>query len=152
MEHDDWYRPDHIETCLRELSDHLATGSVWQRYYNVTQRCWRVMRNVGSALCNTAFAADLIPNMRAACERARSQNRIGVDRFFWDSIPDSRRNITETETVIGVKGLPGRKGLGLGHKADLCITHGWTYDPQAIKAREWLGDDTARYAEVCVWE
>lgn len=152
MEHDDWYRPNHIETCLRELQGYAATGSAWQRYYNVTQRCWRVMRNVGSALCNTAFTAHLMPAMRSACEHAREQNKIGIDRMFWDSVGDSQKNITEAETVVGIKGLPGRTGLGLGHKPDLCSTHGWTSDQHAVKAAEWLGDDVARYAELCAWE
>lgn len=150
-EHDDYYRADHIETCLRELAGYAATGSAWQRYYNVTQRCWTVMRNIGSALCNTAFTADRIPAMRAACEQARARNQIGVDRLFWESLPACDKNITDTCTVIGVKGLPGRKGLGLGHKPDLCAARKWTPDPYGAKAREWLGADAARYAEVCGW-
>lgn len=143
MEHDDWYRADHIETCLRELRGFAATGSVWQRYYNVSQRCWKVMRNIGSALCNTAFTADKLPAMRAACEQARSRNQIGVDRLFWESLPSAEKNITETETVVGIKGLPGRKGLGMGHKPDL-LARGWTRD-DGRKLREWIGADAAAY-------
>lgn len=150
MEHDDWYSADHIETCLRELQGYAATGSIWQRYYNVDQRCWKVMRNIGSALCNTAFTAARIPAMRAACEQARVRGQIGVDRLFWESLPDDQKNITDTCTVIGIKGLPGRKGLGLGHKPDLPL-RGWTLDSHGAKAREWLGADAARYAEVCGW-
>lgn len=144
FEHDDHYQPDHIETCLRNLEGYKATGSVWQRYYNVEHRCWIVMRNIGSALCNTAFTADRIPAMQAACQSAIARRSYGVDRLFWDSLPASEKNITDTYTVTGIKGLPGRKGLGLGHRPKTS-NRKWADDPKLVKLREWVGDDVVLY-------
>lgn len=142
MEHDDWYAPDHIETCLRRLSQEraLCTGSRWQRYYNVKQRCWLHVKNVGSALCNTAFDRRLLPVMQRAAEEAMRTGSYGVDRLFWDSA--SGRDTHDVDTVVGIKGLPGRLGLGMGHRPD---PRRWTADPHGHKLQEWVGADAGHY-------
>lgn len=142
IEHDDWYAPDHIATCVEQLRNAKAAGSQWQRYYNVRHRCWILMRNIGSALCNTAFRRELIPAMNEAAKHAFLAGKYGVDRMFWDSIPAHDKNIHGIDTVVGVKGLPGRAGLGLGHRPDK--TRAWTYD-DGEKLREWIGDDARIY-------
>lgn len=144
FEHDDWYNPDHIETCLANLENARATGSIWQRYYNVEHRCWIVMRNIGSALCNTAFTADLVPKMKEACHSAIRRGSYGVDRLFWDSLRPQDKAITDTYTVIGIKGLPGRKGLGMGHRPR---QNGrvWHDDFDGLKLAEWVGADAVNY-------
>jgi hypothetical protein len=55
MEDDDAYKPQHLETCLRHLERHKATGCVWLNYYNLKFRKWRRIRNSCAALCNTAL-------------------------------------------------------------------------------------------------
>jgi glycosyltransferase involved in cell wall biosynthesis len=147
FEHDDHYRPDHIETCLRGLARHKATGSIWQRYYNVEQRCWIVMRNIGSALCNTAFTSDLIPTMQAAAHAAIAKGSYGLDRLFWDSVATRDKLLTQTETVVGIKGLPGRKGLGMGHRPRQ-NGRAWSDDPSGARLAEWVGADAQFYLGV----
>jgi glycosyltransferase involved in cell wall biosynthesis len=140
IEHDDWYSPLHLATSLQRLQDAKATGNGFQRYYNVHVRCFRLMKNVGSALCNTAFTADLIPAMQQAAKAAFQQGGYGVDRLFWDSLT-SGKDVHDIETVVGIKGLPGRPGLGMGHRPD----KGWSLDPQLVTLREWIGDDVENY-------
>jgi hypothetical protein len=77
--------------------------------------------------------------MRRAAELAFSARKIGVDRMFWDSVRGGA--IHDTNTVVGIKGLPGRKGLGLGHRPD----HRFTPDPDFAKLREWIGADAEHY-------
>jgi glycosyltransferase involved in cell wall biosynthesis len=139
FEHDDWYAPNHIEVCVERLRRSPATGSKFQRYYNVEHRCWRRMLNVGSALCNTAFRAELVPNMIRAANRCMSDASYGLDRAFWDSV--SGGDVHEIDTVVGIKGLPGRPGLGMGHRPG----DGWTADPEMAQLRDWIGDDVENY-------
>lgn len=143
IEHDDFYAADHIETCVRRLErmGSGATGSINQRYYNLPHKSWRLMRNVGSALCNTAFTRDHLPSMERAALRAYQSNRICVDRFFWDSLPRRYWDVHDVDTVVGIKGLPGRKGLGLGHRPD----RNWTSEAEPRKLREWVGDEYDAY-------
>lgn len=142
MEHDDWYAPEHLETQLEFLKKgFLAAGSVNQRYFNVHTRQFRIMRNIGSALCNTVFHKSLIPNMQEACHRAIKLNKICVDRFFWDSVT-VKKAIHEQNTVVGIKGLPGRKGLGLGHRPN---NREWTNDHALQRLKSWVGEDYREY-------
>jgi glycosyltransferase involved in cell wall biosynthesis len=140
-EHDDWYHPEHLEVCRIRLETAGATGSVNQRYYNVEHRAYIVMRNVGSALCNTAFHADHIKLMRRAAQKAFDKGSIGVDRNFWDMLPAPEKDIHRIDTVVGIKGLPGRKGLGMGHRPD----NRWRKDPQGHVLIDWIGRDAENY-------
>lgn len=143
-EHDDWYAPQHVQTCAQRIAAGAgATGSQWQRYYNVEHRCWIVMHNIGSALCNTALRAEHVPALRAAAERALHESRYCVDRFFWDSLPASATDIHQIDTVVGIKGLPGRKGLGMGHRPDK--SRRWHPDPRMKKLAGWVGEDVGFY-------
>jgi len=143
MEHDDYYKPNHIEVCLRTLKGFDATGCIWQRYYNVEHKCYLTMENVGSALCNTAFTKELIPFMRKAAQKAFNKDQYCVDRFFWDSLVSKRKNIHQIDTVVGIKGLPGRKGLGLGHRPDK--KRGWRNDLTLDVLKKWVGEDIKNY-------
>jgi glycosyltransferase involved in cell wall biosynthesis len=148
IEHDDYYAPDHIETCLRHLdSGAMAAGSGILRYFNVQHRLWRVMGNRGSALCNTAFTRDAVPYMQSAAQRAFEQNVIGVDNQFWTLMTENKFpvSIHDDNTVVGIKGLPGRIGLGIGHRPD---PRQWIADPAMKKLREWIGDDVQFYQDI----
>ncbi|MES2625890.1 MAG: glycosyltransferase family A protein [Pseudomonadota bacterium] len=144
VEHDDYYAKDHISVCLDRLEHVKATGSKWQRYYNVYYRTHRTMKNIGSALCNTAFRAELIPHVERAAQKAFSRNAIGLDRFFWDSLAGMAVETHDINTVVGIKGLPGRKGLGIGHKPPDGRS---TPDPDLNQLRAWIGDDAESYAQ-----
>lgn len=143
VEHDDWYAADHISICAKRLARHAATGSQWQRYYNLQHRCWIVMKNIGSALCNTAFRAELIPVMQKAAKAAFQRGSYGVDRLFWDGLPARAKDIHQVDTVVGIKGLPGRAGLGLGHRPDK--SRPWRDDPKLERLQRWVGADVIHY-------
>jgi len=138
MEHDDWYAPDHIEQCL--AVDSPATGSGYIRYYNVKSRSWVRLRCRGSALCATAFRVECLPIMRAAAESALKSGSISVDNNFWRSVGGT---VGELNTVVGMKGLPGRKGLGMGHNPV-----NWKPDPKMATLTQWIGADAALYARL----
>lgn len=141
VEDDDWYAPEHIDTCVHYLQYNKAYGCPRLQYYNVQHRMWRAMKNNGSALCQTAFSADLIPRMRNSIEAALAHNDFGLDRRFWAGIQGLA---VGPVTTIGIKGLPGCKGLGIGHRPD----GRWFKDPQFKKLREWIGDDVENYENI----
>ena len=136
MEDDDWYDPTHIEVCLKHLQNHEATGDQTLRYFNIPRKAWRVMKNRGAALCQTAFRRSLIPVMQSAVGRAVKHGTYSIDAHFWQSIKSPTHN---DHTVVGIKGLSGQAGLGIGHRPDA----NWTRDEN--KLRQWIGDDALRY-------
>jgi len=141
MEHDDYYQPNHIEVSLEMLKGYDAAGCIWQRYYNLEHQCYLIMQNVGSALCNTAFIKEVTPKMVYAAQKAFEKDKYCVDRFFWDA--QTRTNVHQINTVVGIKGLPGRKGLGLGHRPE--SGRKWEKDLNHTILKQWVGDDVKNY-------
>ena len=140
MEHDDYYSPSHIEHCIGVNS--AATGASHIRYYHGAKRQWIRMRSRGSALCCTAFYAECIPFMQEAAESCLKTGSITLDRSFWGKISGQ---ITDSDTVVGIKGLPGRKGLGMGHNP----ANQWAIDPDMTTLAKWIGHDAATvYADL----
>jgi hypothetical protein len=144
VEDDDHYHPQHLEIILGQLTPGvLAAGDDAQRYYNLPHRMWKRYPNRGASLCQTAFRRDALPAFLTAIERARHEATYCLDGLFWASLPAQRISLKRTETVLGIKGLPGREGLGIGHRPR---AYQWTRDPQLRQLTEWIGPaDTEVY-------
>lgn len=144
LEDDDYYRPTHIEAICGQIHlGILAAGDDLQRYYHAARRCWRTFNNRGASLCQTAFTREAIPIFQAALERCWREQRYGVDAYFWASLPSSSQALQRTQTVIGMKGLPGQVGLGIGHRAH--VDGQWRHDPDGAQLRAWIGEDARIY-------
>ena len=146
-EDDDWYGPEHIKECVNHLAQPgiKATGTIWQRYYHLPSLSHRTFKNVGSALCSTAFHRDLIPKLIESVSWCGKNNRKGIDRRFWDSLPDECKDIFDPEhnQVIGMKGLPGRLSIGVGHNP-----RGFEIDKNAELLHNWIGKDVDIYLKL----
>lgn len=141
IEHDDFYNHNHLQTqALRLLDGAHAAGSVTQRYYNISRRCYRVMDNVGTSLCNLAFHKSLIPLMASVAADCFTRGTYGIDREFYEqSMREGHRwGLHNIDTVVGMKGLPGRAGLGIGHRPEQSPAK-WTADDECKVLREWVG-------------
>jgi hypothetical protein len=146
IEHDDHVAQNHVETMVRQLKNALIAGDPKQRYYNVAHRCWRLFDNVGASLCQTAFRRSLLPTFKGAVQACLSASRIGVDRALWDAVQPSCKSLVRSDTVLGIKGLPGRPGIGVGHRPSGSL---WTPDPELVRLREWIGADADMYEPFC---
>lgn len=146
IEHDDWYAPSHLETIVAQLAgaDAMAAGDDRQRYYNVAHRRWRVFDNVGASLCQTAFRRAVLGEFQNAVRRCLRNNWFHVDRTFWDEIPEFRRSLRRTNTAVGIKGLPGRPGIGIGHRPTGPL---WNADPSLEYLRRAIGADADLYRD-----
>ena len=148
MEDDDWYSPLYFHDGLEKLKTYNATGPIWQCYYNLEQLTYKVLKNKGSSLCSTCFKADLLPIFREVCRTCYGTNFKGIDYSFWKEL-DSRGICTFIDEAhrylcVGMKSLPGRKGIGIGHEGRKFYP-----DPEGKKLREWVGEAWAnRYLEI----
>ena len=142
VEDDDYYRPDHIGACVAGLKRWPAYGCARLLYFNVEHRCWVQMANRGAALCQTAFRAELIPEMRRAAEQAIAAGSFSIDGLFWAS----RKHMAGgAQTVIGIKGLAGTPGLGIGHRPKSKAGRRWRPDPEMKVLRQLIGADVEHY-------
>ena len=136
IEDDDWYAPDWLATVDRELKRAELVGERLARYYNVPLRRAQQLRNARHAsLCSTALRGAALRTLRAAC--ARRQTFIDID--LWSHHPS--RALFGGHRAVGMKGLPGRGGIGMGHSADFR----GVADPEGLLLREWIGADADDY-------
>lgn len=144
VEHDDWYAPWHLERMLEQLArPHVQiAGDLRQRYYHVRRRQWRVFQNRGACLCQTAFRIALRPFVQDVVQARLWRNSYGVDTQLWTTVPRQQQALVPVDSVVGIKGLPGRPGLGIGHRPN----DSWSDDPDLVMLRAWIGPDAARYA------
>lgn len=144
IEHDDHYAPTHLETIVAQLQGQAQlAGDDKQRYYNVKERRWRVFNNVGSSLCQTAMRRALLPRFESVVRKCLASEKFGIDRTLWDATPAREQSLQRTDTVVGIKGLPGRPGIGVGHRPS---GPAWTDDQDLAQLQAWLGADASLYA------
>lgn len=150
-EHDDAYLPRHLETLLERLERPgiLAAGDDEQRYYHVGARKWIALDNVGAALCQTGLRADVLPMLEAAASKCLREDSRGIDAAFWAAVPDDRKALYRAGQVVGIKGLPGRAGIGIGHRPDESC-YRWHSDPEGHVLRAWCGPAARNYSRAAL--
>ncbi len=140
IEDDDWYRHDYIEVMYEHLEHYDLVGERTSRYFNVRLRKWRIFRNRRrTSLCQTAFRRSLLGLVHQAC--AEPGRAVVSTKTIWSNA--ARRLLFDgpTPLCVGIKAMPGRAGIGVGHRALL-----FRSDPQLKKLREWIGEDCTAYA------
>lgn len=129
LEDDDLYLPDHIGNMLAALQRAELVGEKTARYYNVATRRWQVIPSVRHAsLAATGCRGAGLLHLRRIC--AAGSKRIDMD--LWTQ--GCTRQLLSTGNVVGIKGLPGRGGIGVGHRE----TFG-DPDPSGGVLVDWLG-------------
>lgn len=146
-EDDDYYTPAHLQTLERLLDDQDAVGHELQRYYHLPTSQYLVCVNKGSALCQTGFRRELLPLFEKACRDAQAKDSRGVDAMFWRYARHRSRKLRtllyrKGLTTVGMKGLPGREGLGIGHRPGK-TGHNWKDDSDGQMLTAWLGHEAA---------
>jgi hypothetical protein len=141
-EDDDWYARDYVSGQAKYLAEGFKiVGEVPARYYHLpTRQCWRDLHNRSHAsLAQTVIHRDLLPMLAAICEDAAAPQFIDVR--LWEAF-QGRRAFHGGRRSVGMKGLPGRVGIGIGHRPD----HGgeWEPDPDLETLADWVGAEDAK--------
>jgi hypothetical protein len=136
IEDDDYYRPDFVEKMDKWLDKSNICGQPNAIYYNIQYRWWHQHSNTSHAsLCQTGIRKDLIRFLLPLCE----QNLRYVDIDLW-RIAQGRHYLDVGDRLcVGLKGLPGRGGIGTGHETQSAN------DPDYSHFRKLLGEDAAVY-------
>jgi hypothetical protein len=112
IEDDDYYRPRYLERMM-ELWDGCEILSETRTiYYNPVIRHYAVNGNVTyGSLFQTAIAYETIPKLRAV-----SHVKF-IDGALWKTAT-RKKLFYEDDLAVGIKGLPGRGGIGAGHSVN----------------------------------
>lgn len=137
IEDDDAYSSDYLTWANNALDRADLIGESHARYYNVPMKKYRQLNNNRHAsLCSTAmkglaisaFAKELKPGVQF------------IDLNLWRNFQGSK-SLERGNRVTGIKGLPGRTGIGMGHRADMI----GNVDPSGSILRQWVGHNADLY-------
>ena len=138
IEDDDHYAPSWLRMANDALGRAELVGETRARYYNVSDWRWLEHNNSAHAsLCATGMRGAAIQMFHECCT---SQHRF-IDMTLWRNYPGSKR-LFSGHLVTGIKGLPGRAGIGMGHQASI---RGSSLDSSGARLRAWLGSDADSY-------
>lgn len=144
---DDWFSEQWLaDGCKAMIAnpDLLLFGETRTRYYRVDNRRWHVFNANGrAALSGTMFRAAWGMDVIRRWEQ-RADATIMLDDVLWkrSGVPDSRKLLLpESQYVVGIKGLPGARGLGMGGS----LNESHKPDADGRKLAEWVGDDAGEY-------
>ncbi|MCJ7447905.1 MAG: glycosyltransferase family 2 protein [Bacteroidales bacterium] len=137
IEDDDYYKPIYIERMLLRLKGFWAAGEMNTIYYNVLYNSYADNNNrAHSSLFQTAFTYDAIPIFQQ-CLPAKF-----IDAHFFMIMDKTKVNLfNEGNLAVGMKGLPGRKGIGAGHNR--MVGHPIDHNFQFLKSI--IGEDAKFY-------
>lgn len=114
IEDDDAYAPWWVSQCANWLRHVDLVGECDSLYVNRETGNRRAMGNTKHAsLCSTALKGAAILALKAICEEGGK----GIDVRLWRGFQGSKRLYQpEPRGVTGIKGWPGRPGIGVGHR------------------------------------
>lgn len=136
IEDDDWYSPNWLSLAAAGLEQAELVGEPMARYYNVATRAGQQLNNVAHAsLCSTAVRGLALARLAEVCRKSPAF----IDLQLWRSFCGARV-LLGSRSVVGIKGLPGREGIGVGHAASFGRP-----DPGGELLRQWLGTDAEVY-------
>jgi len=150
IEDDEYYAPNYIEKMLKRLNDYELVGIGKSKYYHLPTRKWYIHPNMGHAsLAQTAFRRSFLKDVVQIIDGDSFLDiRIwgivnGHDAAFKNSGEDTRisndgRGLVfedKENLYVGMKGLPGRNGIGAGHKGN----NDWYHcDKDEKVLRDWI--------------
>ena len=111
IEDDDYYRPIYLERMAARLNGFDIAGETNTIYYNVFYRTAVTNpNNIHASLFQTAFSFNAIPHLES------SYYHRFMDCQLWEKV-QNKNLFREGNLAIGMKGMPGRYGIGAGHAA-----------------------------------
>jgi glycosyltransferase involved in cell wall biosynthesis len=145
IEDDEYYAPEYIAEMERRLSGHEVAGIMRSKYYHLYYGGFFRHGNVNRAsLAQTAFKKSFLPEF----EKLLYGDSFLDMRLWARTKPDQRYLFTDDNNplYLGIKGLPGRGGIGSGHK----ITYGnYALDTSDRRMlRMWVPRDYVIYLDI----
>ena len=117
IEDDDYYKPVYLEKMMERLGNYWLLGETNTIYYNVQWRRFVTNPNRHHAsLFQTAFTWETIPIIEA------SYTDKFIDARMWQ-LGKNKHLFFDNFLSIGIKGMPGRNGIGAGHKLAMAMSN-----------------------------
>lgn len=140
IEDDDWYHPLYIENMVTLLQQFDIVGEGNAKYYSIKVPGFKEMGNYKhTSLCQLGIRKSVLPIF----ETAISGGHLYMDIDLWQKANDHHLKsciFANENLCVGIKGMPGRDGIGVGHRQ-----RDYMYDHGLLKLQEWIGSDVELY-------
>uniref|UniRef100_A0A6M3LWN1 Putative glycosyltransferase n=1 Tax=viral metagenome TaxID=1070528 RepID=A0A6M3LWN1_9ZZZZ len=174
IEDDEYYAPTYIEEMSRHLENHKVVGIMHSKYYHLPSGGYVQMGNSQHAsLAQTAFKGSFMPELSRFIEIGMIKD--WLDCQIWAALKTSRhprptnmltpRSLriiqnkiaaskngqsflfvdSDKPLYLGIKGLPGRPGIGQGHNVGMYRTRD-SATRDILKS--WVPEDYQIYIDV----
>jgi len=154
MEDDDYYAPEYIAEVARKLDQHEVVGITQAKYYHLPTGGYHIHQNASHcSLSETAFRNSFLPEF---IEILHDNDELvpphpagtAVDLRIWRKVGNRgyRFNDNEKPLYLGIKGLPGRTGIGIGHNPAMYRGVKDTADRATFK--KWVPKDCQVYLDI----
>lgn len=151
-EDDEYYSPDYIKEMTGLLDEYEVVGIGRSKYYHLPSSTYLVHPNMGHAsLAQTCFRSQFISDINSVIEGDNF-----LDIRIWNLVNPGEVNLKETgknehvskngrgfifddkekKLYVGMKGLPGRSGIGSGHRGV------GTKDESKNMLRNWISNES----------
>jgi len=152
MEDDDYYAPEYIAEVARNLDRHEVVGITQAKYYHLPTGGYHTHQNASHcSLSETAFRNSFLPEFQEVLrERDASPHPAGtdVDLRIWRKVGSRGYRFSDSDKplYLGIKGLPGRTGIGIGHNPSMYRGVRDTADRAMLK--KWAPKDCQVYLDI----
>lgn len=145
LEDDEYYAPRYIEEMTARLATHDVVGICKNKYYHVGTGGYCMHPNLGHAsLAQTGVRSSFLPELR---ELVAELSRDFLDIRIWKRVERTGRGNLFLDGAdplyLGIKGLPGRPGIGVGHVGQ---RYALFDGPGRDQLRKWIPDPEAQSA------
>lgn len=135
IEDDDYYAPTWVQSVIEWSKRFELVGERNALYYHVVHRQYRSCGNMSHAsLCATAMRGSALNVFKRECQK----NHKFIDIHLWRNFRGSKK-LFDTKMTVGIKGLPGRAGIGCGHQMN------GKPDPDGVLLKKRIGEDASAY-------
>lgn len=140
IEDDDWYAPDYFSVMSALLDSRPIAGCQHSLYYHVPSRCsLEISHPDRASLCQTGIRREALGILKRVCESSADY----VDVRLWELM--TSRVFLGAPRVVGMKGLPGRPGIGVGHRPEAAYNLQWKEDSSLYFLKLLIGEDEKLY-------
>jgi hypothetical protein len=139
IEDDEYYSPKYVETMDSFLSNYPIVGICFAKYYFLPTAKWAIIGNhVHASLAQTGIQTSFISEVNEVLE-----GNPYLDMRIWAKAKGRGYLFNDGNTgclYLGMKGMPGRKGIGTGHNG---LSRYYKPDIQLKNLYQWIGKENA---------
>ena len=147
IEDDEYYAPQYVGRMAQALDKGEVAGIAMSKYYHLPTNGWaRHANTIHASLAQTGFRSSFIPTL----SNLVSQQLLHyLDICLWKIAMGNGVGYLFKDDPLslyaGIKGLPGRLGIGIGHQAEM---YSKRIDTQHKILREWTNESYKVYADI----